>query len=175
MQLSRIAILAAAAVVAGLLTNTAAARADVLADEVVAEHNRARARYGAEPLAWDAELAADAAAFAQLCEFDHRGLNGKSQGENLFVGSDPNTGIKQAVSAWMGEVVKYDFDHPDFSRETGHFTQVVWKSTTRVGAGIADCPAGKIMSMPTRIVVVRYAPPGNIQGQFAENVGRPQS
>lgn len=42
---------------------------------------------------------------------------------------------------------------------TGHFTQVVWKATKRLGCG----QAGKF-------VVCNYYPAGNVQGQFRDNV-----
>lgn len=54
----------------------------------------------------------------------------------------------------------------------GHFTQVVWKSTTSVACAKASCPAGTITQMPSFFFVCRYAPPGNYQGQFPQNVGR---
>jgi hypothetical protein len=48
---------------------------------------------------------------------------------------------------------------------TGHFTQLVWKNTERVGAGIA------YNSDRTKVyVVAQYSPPGNYLGQFEENV-----
>ena len=32
---------------------------------------------------------------------------------------------------------KYSYIFPGFSKKTGHFTQVVWKDTTKVGMAIA--------------------------------------
>jgi hypothetical protein len=35
----------------------------------------------------------------------------------------------------------YDFAKADFSPETGHFTQMVWRSSQRLGCGfVANCP-----------------------------------
>ena len=51
----------------------------------------------------------------------------------------------------------------------GHFTQVVWKSTTEAGFGVAVCPNNQIM-----IVVGNYSPAGNFMGQFSENVFPPK-
>ena len=48
-----------------------------------------------------------------------------------------------------------------FTAATGHFTQVVWKSTTGLGCGFnAGC----------RMYVCNYSPPGNFLGQFDANV-----
>ena len=51
----------------------------------------------------------------------------------------------------------------------GHFTQVVWKDSRRLGVGIAFGNSGR-----TAIIVANYYPRGNYQGQFAQQVGRPQ-
>jgi len=47
----------------------------------------------------------------------------------------------------------------------GHFTQVVWRSTTHVGVGIANGPKGTF-------VVANFLPVGNIvnPGYFEKNV-----
>ena len=50
----------------------------------------------------------------------------------------------------------------------GHFTQVVWKSSKELGVGKATSRSGRIY------VVANYYPPGNYQGQFAQNVLPPQ-
>ena len=46
----------------------------------------------------------------------------------------------------------------------GHFTQVVWKSSTKMGVGKARSQGG------WTYVVANYSPPGNYQGQFTANV-----
>lgn len=42
----------------------------------------------------------------------------------------------------------------------GHFTQVVWKSSTKVGCFTAKCPAGTVLSFPSWYTVCNYNPPG---------------
>ncbi|KAF8888246.1 CAP domain-containing protein [Infundibulicybe gibba] len=64
-------------------------------------------------------------------------------------------------------------NNPGFSSATGHFTQVVWKGTTQVACAVANCGAGTIFSQASGYVVCRYSPPGNVIGQFPQNVGRP--
>lgn len=34
-----------------------------------------------------------------------------------------------ASQSWYDEIEFYDFGKPDFSSETGHFTQVIWKGS----------------------------------------------
>lgn len=49
--------------------------------------------------------------------------------------------------------------------QTGHFTQVVWKGTQKIGAGLA------FNSDRTKAyIVAQYSPPGNYQGQYQSNV-----
>jgi hypothetical protein len=67
----------------------------------------------------------------------------------------------------------YDFNKPGFSSSTGHFTAVIWKSTTKVGFGIAS---GTRVSGSTKFnciyVVANYHTPGNVNtaSQFSANV-----
>lgn len=47
------------------------------------------------------------------------------------------------------------------------FTQVIWKSTTKLGIGRAESSSGNIY------VVVYYSPKGNIEGEYHTNVFPP--
>jgi hypothetical protein len=71
----------------------------------------------------------------------------------------------QATDSWYNEIKLYNFNRPGFSMDTGHFTQVVWKGSQKVGVGFAITGDGK-----TLYVVAQYSPPGNYQGQFGQNV-----
>ncbi|KIY71291.1 PR-1-like protein [Cylindrobasidium torrendii FP15055 ss-10] len=137
---------------------------------VVRQHNEARAKYGAGKLTWSDALYADTQKWANQCKFQHSGGN---YGENLAAGTG-NFGFKNGLDSWMSEASKYDYNHPGFSSETGHFTQVVWKNTKQVACAVGDCKAGTIFDQASKYVVCRYSPPGNYQGQFPQNVGRPQ-
>ena len=65
---------------------------------------------------------------------------------------------------WYNEVSKYNYNNPVFGMDTGHFTQVVWKSTTKLGCGLG------IASNNYAYGACNYSPPGNVQGAFAQNV-----
>lgn len=67
------------------------------------------------------------------CVFAHSG--GKF-GENLAAGY---TTPAAAIDAWYDENTSYNYLAGDFSSATGHFTQMVWKSATKVGCGIVTC------------------------------------
>ena len=54
--------------------------------------------------------------------------------------------------------------------KTGHFTQMVWKSSTKFG--IAKATGRNNNGMKCTYVVARYLPAGNVSGQFKKNVGR---
>jgi hypothetical protein len=128
---------------------------------VLARHNERRAKHGAPPMVWDADLDSQAQAYAATCPSGHSHAAG--QGENLAWG---HASLVAAADAWYDEVASYDYGNPTFSGSTGHFTQMVWKASTRLG-----CGSNGGCGMKT--YVCRYAPAGNVIGQFADQVGRP--
>jgi uncharacterized protein YkwD len=130
---------------------------------ILAAHNKVRARHCAPPLVWSAEVAKVAQGWAnQLrdsgCSFEH---SKTKYGENLAAGTSLTQ--QAAVDMWYAEVGKYDFARPGFSMSTGHFTQVVWVGSQRLGCGVSSCKG-------MRIWVCNYDPPGNFQGRFPDNV-----
>jgi Cysteine-rich secretory protein family len=132
------------------------------------EHNRPRAEVGAPPLAWDPALAADAEAYARKLaasgRFEHSGAKG--QGENLWRGTRGAYRYHQMVGGWSGEAGDYRHDvFPRVSRtgrwqDVGHYTQLVWRDTSRVGCALAT-------GRDWDVLVCRYSPPGNWVGKVA--------
>merc|ERR1711860_111318 len=93
--------------------------------------------------------AAIAQKWASTCRFGHNPYRG-AVGENIFtMFSQPApTGSKaaqMAVKMWMGEEENYDkrYKRCRPRRVCGQDTQVVWKTSTRLGCGFAKCPADK--------------------------------
>jgi glioma pathogenesis-related protein 2 len=66
---------------------------------------------------------------------------------------------------WYDEKIFYDFMRPQFTIRTGHFTQMIWKSTKRIGIGFAFNRSGDKV-----FLVVNYTPSGNFLDQFPDNV-----
>ena len=79
-------------------------------------------------------------------------------GENLFA-AKPNGDIIRAVQAWYGEEKQYNYNNPNWQPGAGHFTQVVWKGTTKVGCAAVQC--GNLGTY----VICEYSPPGNVIGK----------
>lgn len=136
---------------------------------LLAEHNRYRDMHGASALAWSDELASSAQGWADGCVFQH-----DSTGENLAAsgGSSAAAAISSSITNWYNEIAQYDFSNPGFSEATGHFTQVVWLSSSTVGCASVDC-SGKLFPSwpnPQTYVVCKYLPPGNVLGEFEQNV-----
>lgn len=92
---------------------------------------------------------------------------GRSYGENLYMAGGWGTPatVEKAIDSWYAEIKSYDFNNPGYRRGVGHFTQIVWKSTMRVACGVAYNSDTK-----ETYIVARYAPPGNMMGNFGTNV-----
>ncbi|KAH6917211.1 PR-1-like protein [Coprinopsis sp. MPI-PUGE-AT-0042] len=128
-------------------------------------HNTVRARHGARALTWGSDLEAAARNWAQRCVWQHSGGAVGSYGENLAAGTG-SFPISSAVKSWADEVVDYNPNNPQAS----HFTQVVWKSTTRLGCATVTCNPFVFGNQPATYHVCEYDPPGNFIGRFPENV-----
>jgi pathogenesis-related protein 1 len=155
--------LALAAIAAGTAL-LHAAPAD-LSSPFVAAHARVRAKHCAPPLTWSPKLAEYAQHWADSlkahrCSFEHS--NGQ-YGENLAAGTIGALDPAGTVDYWYSEIKDYKFPDGGFSMKTGHFTQLVWKSTTQVGCGHAQCNGLDLW-------VCEYDPPGNVEGEYRANV-----
>jgi pathogenesis-related protein 1 len=141
--------------------------------------NAARAAVGESPLTWDPIAAAVAQAWANQCSFNHNPNAGADYdklggsgglGENLAAGA-PTESVSGSVASWVGEEQSYDHSTNTCAagQECGHYTQVVWSSTTRAGCAQATCttnsPFGSFSGGQWQISVCDFDPPGNYVGQ----------
>ena len=65
------------------------------------------------------------------------------------------------------EIKDFDFNTKS-GRGTGHFTQVVWKKSMKLGCGFGTRKNG---DMHKEYVVCRYMDAGNFRGEYESNVG----
>lgn len=68
------------------------------------------------------------------------------------------------MDKWYEEISLHTFNIEPTDLRSGHFTQVVWRSSREFGVGYAKSRNGQIF------VVARYNPPGNYVGSFCQNV-----
>lgn len=134
-------------------------------------HNADRAKHSASPLTWSPTLASAAASWASGCKWQHTPNN--PYGQNIAAGTASNFGAKDSCTMWYDEISQYNFAKGLYSDATGHFTQMVWKGSKKLGCAIQECSASQMglgSSGSAKYVVCNYDPPGNVIGQFLQNV-----
>ncbi|KAJ4792696.1 hypothetical protein LUZ62_043942 [Rhynchospora pubera] len=123
-------------------------------------HNDARAALGLRPLKWDAKVASYAQWYANQrrgdCQLRH---SSGPYGENLFWGSGVGWTPQQAVDAWVAEKPQYNYYTNSCNGVCGHYTQVVWWNSRRLGCAMVTCDNNQ-----GTFVVCSYDPPGNYVG-----------
>jgi hypothetical protein len=112
------------------------------------------------PVSWSDEVATTSQEWANHlrdtmdCGLQH--AQGTGYGENLAAGS--NVGAERAVDMWANEKSNYVYSPEyEFESNTGHYTQIVWRKSIRIGCASASCGRSSV-------VVCRYDPPGNYIG-----------
>ncbi|KAF7317865.1 PR-1-like protein [Mycena kentingensis (nom. inval.)] len=135
------------------------------AQQYLDAHNSVRSAHGANALVWDDKLASAAQNWAYNCKFEHSQGAVGPYGENLAAGTGSYSPA-QGVQDWANEASEYNPNNPQFS----HFTQMVWKATTNLGCAVATCGGIFDSGDPAQFYVCEYDPPGNVQGQYAQNV-----
>lgn len=167
---------------------------DKMKQEFVDAHNLARSNV--EPpaadmqvLEWDDEIAEVSKKIVRRCEFKHSASSERTLpgypyglGENIFVGMSRYHSHKPGymTQKWDEERKYYNYDDLTClpNKMCGHYTQVVWSSTTKIGCAIAVCPSGikyTSFSVIDLISICHYGPPGNWRGRKPYKVGDPCS
>merc|ERR1712172_191387 len=99
----------------------------------------------------------------------HNSYRAKHGVAALKISAELNALAQEWAEKLIAEIKDYTYGKEPSTggSEIGHFTQVVWKGSTEVGVGVAQ-------EGSTVVVVANYSPPGNVRGQYAENVPPPQ-
>lgn len=142
---------------------------DWVQQEYLKAHNDLRQRVGVLPLVWSASLTAEAHAWAEQRRRDcnYRSHSSNPYGENIFWMSYKEFTPTDVVQWWFNEYKLYDnitnrcLCQPERAGcECGHFLNIVWSTTRRVGcSGAVYCEDQKGV-----YVVCDYDPAGLIPG-----------
>lgn len=137
--------------------------AQTLAPEVLlSSHNQYREPLGIAPLIWSDELAASAQQWADQLAASNRFQHSDTRyGENLWMGTASAYSQAKMVQSWGDE--RQAYVHGVFPNVTtggvvGHYTQIIWRRTQKVGCGLATGHGNDVL-------VCQYDPPGNWRGE----------
>nr|XP_039256338.1 peptidase inhibitor 16-like [Styela clava] len=136
---------------------------------IVEQHNKIRSNVTTNAsnmlkMSWSVELERLATNYSSKCVFEHnenrKSLEFNSVGENLFVikSTDGYPLFKNAIQTWEAEKREYRYMYSCIS--CGHYTQVIWATTYKVGCGYAVYRTGTTVYNSTSIVC-NYGPSGN--------------
>ncbi|KAI8341562.1 CAP domain-containing protein, partial [Blakeslea trispora] len=127
----------------------------------LAIHNKYRKLHHVPDVKWSTKLAGHAQTVTDSCVWGHK----IGAGQNIAYGYKS---MEAAIDVWYNEGKNYNYGTNSYSSSTGHFTQVVWKSTTEIG-----CAATYCSNLKGTYYVCDYSPPGNYAGQYTANVLSP--
>ncbi|MFT4091235.1 MAG: CAP family protein [Asticcacaulis sp.] len=149
----------------GLIAVALPASASDLSEQMLQLHNTERQLVGTTPVRWNTDLADDAQIWADHLArnnlFEHSNTR---DGENLWMGTAAAYSYRQMAQLWADEKAKFKYAaFPDISTDgnwasVGHYTQMIWSTTTDIGCA-------KATSKTQDILVCRYRQPGNVFGQ----------
>ena len=120
-------------------------------------------------LVWTAQLALDAARWANQCIMAHDPATGDlEQGENWSAWSAAyDLTAQDVVDGWASEVADYHYQDNSCDAVCGHYTQIVWRNTLELGCAVQTCPEGLTNWDGGReLWICRYAIPGNWYGEW---------
>jgi len=164
----------AAVPAANLAGNTGSKLDAAQAQQLVNYHNQKRQEVGTGPVSWSTQIAQFAQrradTIARTKNFSHLPQGQNPYGENLGQGGSgggvSGYNVVNACDGWYAEKAKMPrgarvMTVDLFNRGVGHYTQMVWIASTRVGAGLANFQQN---AFSMTVVVCCYNPPGNFIG-----------
>lgn len=156
-----------------------------LQDDALASHNAARIRHVNTPeVTYNSLLEEHARAYAvhlartNTFKHDEGELTRYAEGENLYKSFTDNIqdGMCAALFKWYNEILIFDWNKLPtvynfmLPGDVGHFTQVVWASSTQIGCAGAYKRSNDPRGNYILYIVCRYKQAGNRQGQFPQQV-----
>ncbi|XP_037701208.1 glioma pathogenesis-related protein 1 isoform X2 [Choloepus didactylus] len=121
-------------------------------------------------MTWDPALAQIAKTWASNCQFAHNTRlnppyklhpNFTSLGENIWTGSLSLFSVTSAIGSWYNEIKYYDFKTQECQHVCGHYTQVVWANSYKVGCAVQFCPRVSAKLSNVAHFICNYGPAGN--------------
>ncbi|KAD0092168.1 hypothetical protein R6Q59_020755 [Mikania micrantha] len=133
-------------------------------EDYVNAHNAARKEIGLDPVTWDPTVAKFAESYANKrkadCALVHS--HNPKYGENIAFGYG-GLGFSglDAVKLWVNEKADYNYESNSCKpfKMCGHYTQVVWRKSIRIGCARVRCLNNAYF------VTCNYDPPGNYIGE----------
>lgn len=150
-------------------------------DEMLNQHNYLRSLHNTPPLVRDSYIDLTAQAYANILAMTCSNSlvhslptqrvysDSTVNGENLAFSTSQRLSGAQFSTLYYDEINSYDYNNPGFSSGTGHFTQLIWKSSTKIGTGVQRC-YNTVNKVEYLYVVNQYNSAGNVSGQYVANV-----
>ena len=150
-------------------------------NELISTHNTKRQNHGVSSLSKLTAIEANCQQTANNCKENESLIHStgtyQSQplGQNLYMYAGRAPTGSEITEKWYSEEANYDYVNGKSSNGgvIGHFTQLVWKNTNKIGCAYAQ---GKYKTYsPAFYVCCNYYPAGNYNNQYIQNVFRPTS
>lgn len=122
-------------------------------------------QYSDAPMEWNDTIANSAQNHLNTLvnngQFEH---STSEHGENLYLSSFESSYI-DAIDAWYNEIAHYNVEDNscDDGQVCGHYTQLIWKTTTQMGCAKGIYTTGEHQG--STLIVCQYNPAGNIIGE----------
>ncbi|XP_076848997.1 glioma pathogenesis-related protein 1b isoform X1 [Brachyhypopomus gauderio] len=128
-------------------------------------------------MSWDDTLARGAQSWARHCKASHNPLlqqvgrvhpEFRRVGENIWLGSPYSAfTVESAIHTWNKEGADYTHQNQSCARVCGHYTQLMWATSYRLGCAVHVCSGGidNFSTNPeSTIFVCDYGDVGNVFG-----------